>query len=224
MASPVFKIELESDVEFGEMVSLMGCYSDEEYRSLVQQRCSDSHRREVLFRNIAFVDDVTNAFAPLNAKVEHEIADVESIVKRNRKANKLFNEIDRLGGSRGFDDPFEETFKFRAEQHLSGPEFADLAKIIISSGALGAGGAAVLKATKDIVIKWLDNRGKKKVKISLGSGKSIEIVGPISDRKVSKMLGFLQEGLDDMPEPARPKLAGDPDPPTKRRGKAPRSI
>ncbi|MBZ9980414.1 hypothetical protein LB521_04535 [Mesorhizobium sp. BR-1-1-8] len=219
----MFKIELESDVEFGEMVSLMGCYSDEEYRSLVEQRGSDSHRREVLFRNISIVDDVKSAFAPLNAKIEHKITNVESIVRRNRKSSKLFDDVEGLSGFRGFDDPFDRGFKFKTEVHLSGPEFADLAMIVISGGVAGVGSAAFVKAAKDVIVKWLDNRGKKKVKISLGSGKSIEIVGPISDRKVSKMLGLLQGGLGDASQPDRPRLAGDPPPPTKRRGKTPPS-
>jgi hypothetical protein len=61
----------------------------------------------------------------------------------------------------------------------------------------------LIKATKDVIIEWLDGRGRKSVKISVGSDKSIEVTGPIDDEKIKKLSAFL-DAINSAPKPETP--------------------
>jgi hypothetical protein len=97
---------------------------------------------------------------------------------------------------------FDELFR---GHDYSGPEFAELAKIAISHGGIAVVAAPMLiKATKDVIVKWLDGRGRKSVKISMGPDKSIEITGHIDDEKIEKLSKFLQDAINSTAKPETP--------------------
>ncbi|MDB5619670.1 hypothetical protein [Tardiphaga sp.] len=62
MSHPAFQIELVNEGEFGEIVSIIGCYNDEEFRAGVKELASDSHRRDVAYRSMAPASDVKKQF------------------------------------------------------------------------------------------------------------------------------------------------------------------
>jgi hypothetical protein len=182
MPEPELRIELESDVMCGPLVTHMSGYTAEEFDRYVIERCSDPYRRAVFSENQDLVDFVRNAYAGTGAEIKKETVGVYE------KVNPRGESIESLG-----------------KMGLSGPEFIELAKIAIAHGGIGVVAAPMLiKATKDVVVKWLDGRGRKSVKINFGPDKSIEITGHIDDKKIEKLSHFLQDAINSTAKPETP--------------------
>ncbi len=198
MAQPDLLIELDCEVENGPLVSYMSSYNAEEFETYVTGAASDSRRRAIVFENIEFQSFVKKAFEGTNAEIDVKIADIEPIIAKRKPSTDLLAEhpdFSRLNKS----NDFGHRLKQQRRANYSGPEFAELARVAISHGAWGAGGAALgavlIKAAKDVIVKWLDGQGKKKVKISLGSGRSLKITGPVNETKFKELTALLQETL-----------------------------
>jgi hypothetical protein len=192
MSEPGLRIELERDILDGPLMTRMNSYSAAEFEEFVVERCSDPYRRAMVYDNEELVHFVENAYSGTGATIERKIAGLDDIA---------YNQLKALYGAR----PLSR----HHPMGLSGPEFAELVKITITHGGIFAPFAPMLiKATRDVIIKWMDGLGRKRVKISIGPGKYIEITGPIDDKKMKEVAAFLQDAISSAKKPdAPPKKA-----------------
>jgi hypothetical protein len=198
MASPALQIELDSDIEEGPLVRCMLGYDPKAFESYVINHMSDTARRKIVFENSDFREFVRKSFEGTGAVVTSRVADVEPVILKLR-AGKSSRSFDAFGSPQSFPEPSRFRRMRPPTANFSGAEFADLAHVAITHGALGASGAAVgvaiVKAAKDVILKWMDGIGKKKVKVSVGAGRTIEITGSIDEAKMKQVTDILEEAV-----------------------------
>ncbi|WP_044547314.1 hypothetical protein [Mesorhizobium japonicum] len=87
MSHPAFQNEFGNDVEFGEIVSIIGWYNDEEFGARVKERASDSRCRDLACRSMAPAANVKKQFAPPAATV---MRDAMPFVSRHGNTERSF--------------------------------------------------------------------------------------------------------------------------------------
>jgi hypothetical protein len=201
--SPQFKIVLECDPMWGPLISHMDRYSRAEFDNHITLRVPDPTRRQIILENEQFFAFVHKAFAnDPNVEIEKKLVDVRPFVQERRSVVETLGigrrHEDEMSGLPTFESDLKKKFEFEV-QHLSGAECLELASVVITHGALGAGattvGVALIKAVKEIVVKWLDGRGDKTVTISVGPGESIKVTGAIDDKKIEKLAASLEAAI-----------------------------
>lgn len=194
------QIILEQDPMSGPLVEHMRRYTPEQFQSYVVNRSSDGARRDIMLEDIALYQNLQKLVGT-SGTVTRKISGVREEILRERSAIK--------------DDPFD-TFSPHSDllerlkkprHYFSGPEFGELAQVLITLGGTVLTVPA-MKATKEIVVKWLEGRAKRKLTLKAGNH-TLKIEGPASKKKINEAFAQLQK-LSTVAIPTKSKIEKSP--------------
>jgi hypothetical protein len=197
MADDTIEIIFEEDPSGGPLTDHMVAYRPDDFKKYVVEELSDGNRREIVYESNRFVDLVKEAIGS-NGTVNKVMRDTREPVRkihqfrRKLRQDDLFAGDDVVGGGNvyGRFRQGTQTGLPHGTVGFSGAEFVELMQVAVAV----AGSALtlpVIRATKDVVIKWLDGRSRRKVIIK-EKGKTIEIHGPGARKQIDDVLERLE--------------------------------
>lgn len=196
MSDDTIELIIEEDPEYGPLMQHMLNYNEAEFEQYVINENSDGTRRAIVDEKAKIQAELVKLTGGWN-KVDFSTKDLRPALIRQRNMRRGAFASDQQyqipthppGGAMGG----------RHAHGYSGPEFIEIIKMIATFGGAAGLGAATIKGVKDIIVKVIDARSKRKLTIKVG-GTTLQIQGPARQKDIDSLV----ERFEDLSKAAKP--------------------
>jgi hypothetical protein len=194
MPGDTIQLIFEEDPNSGPLMDYMLDYSDQDFERYVISESSDSDRRAIMYAKGEIQAELVKLSGGYN-NVETSTKDLRPELIRERNFRRSMRSSS-LAPQNEYEIPTHPPGGALAgSKHAhgySGPEFIELIKMVATFGGAAGIGAATIKGIKDVVVKIIDSRSKRKVTIKVGTN-TLQIEGPASKADVNRLVDQLEK-------------------------------
>jgi uncharacterized protein YbaA (DUF1428 family) len=200
------QLELSVDPDTGFIAGVIASYSADDYDKFIVKHYSDFNRIGAIKRAENIADDIKTELSAFGALVDAKLGRVSHKLLDAQRA--MIDMQEDFGSGRLHRTDRNETSRpFDPRAYMSGGEFAEVAQVTISLAGVGVVtgvlGRDLLRAVKDVILKWLEQRGTRSVTLKLGSADSITIKGSVNADEIERVIEAIRKAKRDEQARAR---------------------